>query len=329
MSGVGVPVRKRVFISYAHDDTEHVDRVRDFNHFLRRSGIDADLDLPAGERRQDWALWMLRGIRDSRHVIVVASPAYKRRAEGDADADEGRGVQWESALLRNIVYEDPAAAEEKIVPVVLPGGSADDLPLWLGPRTHGHFVVEDFTVDGAERLLRLLTGQPYETLPPLGPVPVLPPREPVESLPPLPPLEPASVPPPLEPTLVLPPPVTGSKPVPHPEPPPATFVMPDSKDLVDALMAVPVLRRKDYRHELLLMMTDSLGGSEYVFDVPESDDARTHLRALDRGVRRTTLMPDAVLKAMYLSLKEIAPDDIGTRRVRDLLVGCGLALGAA
>lgn len=38
----------RVFISYAHDDQKHVDRVRDFWSFLRSCGIDAELDLPAG-----------------------------------------------------------------------------------------------------------------------------------------------------------------------------------------------------------------------------------------------------------------------------------------
>ncbi|WP_369169921.1 TIR domain-containing protein [Streptomyces sp. R28] len=291
-----VPVPGRVFISYAHDDDKHVEDVREFYHFLRRCGIDADLDLPAGERRQDWSLWMLRGIRNSRHVIVVASPQYKRRAEGDAAAGEGLGVQWESMLLRNLVYEDQAAALEKIVPVVMPGGSAADLPMWLGGRSHSHYAIEDFTVDGAEPLLRLLTGQPHHTEPPLPP-------------------------------LVLHPPITSSTPVPAPEPPPPTFVMPETKDLVDALMACPRLRQKSYRYELLEMMTKSLGSPEYIFDVPESDDARTHLRRLDEGIRRTTLMPDAVLKAMYLSLKDIAPGDIGTKRVRDLLVACGLVLG--
>ncbi|WP_164904883.1 SEFIR domain-containing protein [Streptomyces cyaneus] len=311
MSDVSVP--GRVFISYAHDDAGHIDKVRDFYHFLRRCGIDADLDLPAGERRRDWALWMLRGIRDSRHVIVVASPEYKRRAEGDAAPGEGKGVQWESMLLRNLVYEDHAAALEKIVPVVLPEGSAKDLPVWLGGSPTGHYAVEGFAVDGAEKLLRLLTGQPYETEPPLGPKPVLAPREPVAAATPL----------------VLHPPVTASAPVPPPDPPPPTFVMPEPKDLIDALMACRKLRQLYYRHELLEMMSESLGGPDYVFDVPESAEARTHLRALDGRIRRTTLMADAVLKVMYLALEEIAPDDIGTKRVRELLVACGLVLGEA
>ncbi|MEV3909671.1 SEFIR domain-containing protein [Streptomyces canus] len=294
----------RVFISYAHDDQKHVDRVRDFWSFLRSCGIDAELDLPAGERRQDWALWMLRGIRRSRHVIVVASPEYKRRAEGGAEAGEGAGVQWEAALLRRLVHGDPAAALDRIVPVVLPHGSADDLPDWLGGRATTFYTVEDFTISGAERLLRLLTGQPYETEPPLSPRVVLPPR--------------ASAPP-----LALPAPVAAQVPVPPPQPPPATFLFPEPKALVDALLACEKLHQLDARHELLVLMGENLGLGRVFDGVDESRDARTHLRALVRRSSRS-LTPDAVLQALYFALVDITPDDTGTERVRALLVASGL-----
>ncbi|MCI0690172.1 MAG: CHAT domain-containing protein, partial [Sporichthyaceae bacterium] len=166
----------QVFISYAHDDQEHETRVREFWTFLRTNGIDAILDLPAAERRQDWPLWMQDRAREARFVLVVASPAYRRRAEGEAAADEGRGVQFEAALIRDEVYRDRAASLDRIVPVVLPGCSAGDIPAWLGPHTTTHYVVSEYTVAGAERLLRLLTGQPFETVPPLGTVPALPAR---------------------------------------------------------------------------------------------------------------------------------------------------------
>ena len=98
----------RVFISYAHDDAAHEDRVRDFWLFLRAQGIDARLDLPAAEQRQDWAQWMTRQVRDADRVLVIASPEYKRRAEGDAAPGEGRGVQWEARLIRERVLRRPA-----------------------------------------------------------------------------------------------------------------------------------------------------------------------------------------------------------------------------
>jgi len=294
----------RVFISYAHDDDdEHADQVREFWRFLRANGIDALLDLPAGEIRQDWSLWMLRGIRDSRRVIVVASPQYRRRADGDALAGEGAGVQWEARLLRDLVYEDPEDALDRIVPVVLPGSAPADLPVWLSPGSHTHYTVEDFTETGAQSLLRLLTGQPYETVPDLGPVPLLPPRE-----------QPAAG-------------GRSGRSATVSGPPPA-FRMPDQTSLVDALMGCPAMHRLARRHELLSLMGEFLGLG-HAFQVPEDSDARTHLRALDGRIRRTTLTSDAALKAMYFALKEIAPDDIGTKGVRDLLVACGLVFGEA
>ena len=78
------PAPVRVFISYAHDDEAHQERVRGFWLFLRANGIDARLDLPAAERRLDWAQWMTRQVRDADRILVVASPEYRRRAEGDA-----------------------------------------------------------------------------------------------------------------------------------------------------------------------------------------------------------------------------------------------------
>ncbi|HUZ54305.1 MAG TPA: CHAT domain-containing protein, partial [Streptosporangiaceae bacterium] len=166
----------RVFISYAHDDPAHEERVREFWLFLHRNGIDAHADLTAQEQRQDWTQWMTREIRSARHVLVIASPQYRRRAEGDAAPDEGRGVQWEAGIVQELIYADQQAALQRVLPVVLPGCSADDFPQWLRPASTTHYVVSDYTVGGAERLLRLLTGQPWETDPDTGAVPFLPPR---------------------------------------------------------------------------------------------------------------------------------------------------------
>ena len=180
-SGLGagptaVAATGQVFISYAHDDAVHEDRVSQFWRFLRDQGVDAKLDLAAAEQRQDWAQWMTQQVRDADRVLVIASPEYKRRAEGDAGPDEGRGVQWEARLIRDRFYAEQQAGLAQIIPVVLPGRSAADIPFWLGPASTTHYLVSEYTVAGAERLLRLLTGQPAEIEPPLGAMPVLPPR---------------------------------------------------------------------------------------------------------------------------------------------------------
>jgi tetratricopeptide (TPR) repeat protein len=164
-----------VFISYAQGDPEHEGLVRELWVFLRACGIDARLDLAAAADRVDWAAWMTVQVRDADRVLVVASPAYKKRAEGDAGPGEGRGVQWEARLIRDLFLADPDAGMRRCVPVILPGGSAEDIPLWLAPAAGSVYRVSGFTVTGAEDLLRLLTGQPAVLVPELGPVPPLPP----------------------------------------------------------------------------------------------------------------------------------------------------------
>ena len=81
----GRPVR--AFISYAHGDPGHVGLVCQLWVFLRACGVDARLDLAAAKDRVDWAAWMTREVRDADRVLVIASRAYKQRAEG------GRGAR--------------------------------------------------------------------------------------------------------------------------------------------------------------------------------------------------------------------------------------------
>ena len=92
--GTLAPVR--VFISYAHDSDTHREAVREFWVLLRRSGIDARLDRTAAEQAQDWPLWMLDQVRKADFVLCVASPTYRRRAEGTEDP--GR-VCWSRTQL--------------------------------------------------------------------------------------------------------------------------------------------------------------------------------------------------------------------------------------
>ena len=176
MSGIAATSpHGRVFISYAHDNLEHKDRVHQLWCFLRERGIDARADFTAAEQRQDWPRWMLQQIRSARFVLIIASPEYRRRAEGYAAATEGRGVQWEAGLIQEEMYADQTGLN-RFLPVVLPGCSTTDIPHWLRPASTTYYVVSEYTDTGAEKLLRLLTDQPYEMEPPLGAVPTLPRR---------------------------------------------------------------------------------------------------------------------------------------------------------
>jgi hypothetical protein len=158
----------RVFLSYAHEPDGHDEQVRDLWVFLRSRGIDAVLDRPAAERRQDWPLWMAAELRRADYVLVIASPAYRVRAEGRAGFDEGRGVQYEAALIREKLYENREAWFGRIVPVLLAGRVSRDVPDWLGPFTSTTYAVETIDDAGMEPLLRLLLDARPRTARPAG-----------------------------------------------------------------------------------------------------------------------------------------------------------------
>jgi hypothetical protein len=161
----------RVFISYARASVGHEKLVRELWLFLRGQGIDAKLDAPAAEHPQDWTLWILEQVREADYVLVVASAAYRRRAEGLTAPEESRGVPFEAALIREAIYADPATARRKYLPVLLADGHAQDIPAFLGPTSGTHYRVADVTGAGTEQLLRVLTGRPGAAEPGLGPAP--------------------------------------------------------------------------------------------------------------------------------------------------------------
>ncbi|MDR1265043.1 MAG: CHAT domain-containing protein [Propionibacteriaceae bacterium] len=157
----------RVFISYAHDTPEHERVVADFWVFLRQCGVDARLDVYAAQFPQDWPLWMETEITAADFVLMIASPAYRRRSGAEAAPGEGRGVQWEARLIRDAVYSDQEAGGKRFLPVVLPGRSAEELPVWAAPASHTYYTVTSYTPAGVEPLLRYLTDQ-TQPMPPLG-----------------------------------------------------------------------------------------------------------------------------------------------------------------
>jgi hypothetical protein len=158
----------KVFVSYAHESDEHKGRVIAFATFLRSAGIEAVLDLWSAEARQDWYVWAIREMTDADFVLVVASERYRVTGDGSGTPAEHRGVQSEAALLRELVYTDRATWLPKVLPVVLPGHTPDQIPLFLQPYTASRFHVTSFDTTGTEELLRVVLGQPGYIAPEVG-----------------------------------------------------------------------------------------------------------------------------------------------------------------
>jgi len=167
----------KVFVSYAHESDEHKAQVLEFATFLRRTGIDAVLDLWSTDARQDWYAWAIREMTDADFILVVASQRYRMTGDGSGPNTEHRGVQSEACLLRELIYADRARWLPKALPVVLPGHNPDQIPLFLQPHTASRFQVTSFDSTGAEELLRVVLAQPRYLVPEIGAeVPALPPH---------------------------------------------------------------------------------------------------------------------------------------------------------
>jgi hypothetical protein len=167
-------LRASAFISYAHDSAEHREDVRRLWYFLNENGVTAWADLGAEDRRQDWPRRVEEKLADSDYILIVASPEYHRRVNRPSTDPDGRGVEYEAALIRDRLISDRERWHPRILPVLLPGHDRAEIPEFLAPWSSTFYRVRSFTVDGALPLLRILIGQPAEGGPASLPPPVLP-----------------------------------------------------------------------------------------------------------------------------------------------------------
>ncbi|MGM7645471.1 SEFIR domain-containing protein [Nocardia sp. JW2] len=159
----------RVFVSYSHDSPEHKELVREFSTFLRsEAGVDVRLDVWDDKERLDWSLWAIEQLTEADFVLVIASPAYKRRADGTAAADEGRGAQFEAAIIRDGITRDRPRETRRILPVILPGRSVDEVPVFLTAHSTTRYEISEFTTEGVNDLLAALSGVTEHPAPPRG-----------------------------------------------------------------------------------------------------------------------------------------------------------------
>jgi Cold shock proteins len=147
------PRPPRVFISYAHEDGNgaHAQQVRSLTQMLRAEGIDVRIDhIDAGVSR-DWTAWMRQEIETADVILVIISLTYKHQAEGDTSA----GVPYEARLLRNELVHAPGDWGRLVLPVLLPGSTAADLPAFLTPFRP--IAISSLTRTGIGQLLARLS----------------------------------------------------------------------------------------------------------------------------------------------------------------------------
>jgi tetratricopeptide (TPR) repeat protein len=153
-----------VFISYSHDSPEHEANVLALANRLRADGIDAVLDQYESFPAEGWELWGQRQIQAAGFVLMVCTPAYRRRYDGEEEPGKGLGAISEAGFIRQILY-DAGGVNEKFLPVLLTDADSEHIPLAL--RRYHHFSLN--TAQGYEDLRLLLMGQSRVRKPALPP----------------------------------------------------------------------------------------------------------------------------------------------------------------
>jgi formylglycine-generating enzyme required for sulfatase activity/energy-coupling factor transporter ATP-binding protein EcfA2 len=162
--------RVSVFISYSHDSGEHRRRVLEqIANRLRYDNIDANLDQYTEHRPpRSWPAWMLGEIKRADYVLLVCTPRYRERFEGDSPKGQGQGAKWEGAIITLQMYSDELTGNEeekcRFIPVAFCDRNEAPVPAILSGASF--FNVAD--PDRYAALVRLLKGIPTAEKPPLG-----------------------------------------------------------------------------------------------------------------------------------------------------------------
>lgn len=158
--GVGLPkVKPRIFICYAHEDDAHKKMVRDFADLLREHDLDPRIDKDQEGPRAEWDHWALGEIRAADFVAIIASPTCRAVGDGTFSGSGNAGIRSELGVIRNLLQRHPGWSSH-LLPVVLPGRSVDDIPMFLHPATMDHYIVEAFTGKEIEYLLKAIRTTP-------------------------------------------------------------------------------------------------------------------------------------------------------------------------
>ena len=150
---------KRVLISYSHDSPEHSAHVSRLAKKLGDLGLDCCIDQNEPHPIQGWPIWMEREIEKADHVLLICTEIYADRWNNKGQPGEGKGVLWESVLIRNEIYAN-AQSNSKFVCVLFSASDKAFIPKILSGFTF--YVLDDFELDTDSQfgpLYRYLTGQ--------------------------------------------------------------------------------------------------------------------------------------------------------------------------
>lgn len=149
-------VGPRVFVSYAQESASHKHDVTQLCRLLQDHRVDVHFDQQGLDTRRTWEDWINTQILRSDFVIVIASPEYRAVGDGEISDDRRLGVRSEYLRLADLLHRHRNEWTRRILPVVLPGRSPEEIPLGFLPGIGDYYRLDDFSAAGVADLLRVL-----------------------------------------------------------------------------------------------------------------------------------------------------------------------------
>jgi hypothetical protein len=168
---------KKIFVSYSHDNDGHRAKVQEFAERLRKYGFNLTLDLDVEDPPEGWARWMERELANSERILLVFTETYRTRYENEQPANAGRGVAWETHLIRNLLYKT-VPTNTRIRVVVFSENDTQYIPLLLS--SYEVYLLPK-SLDALCRWIK--EDDPKETTTPRSPTKVIPLSHSLNSMP--------------------------------------------------------------------------------------------------------------------------------------------------
>jgi len=152
------------FISYSWDSAPHREWVARLATRLREDGVAVTLDRWAAVPGDQLPEFMNRAIRENEFVLIVCTPAYRKKSE----TGKG-GVAYEGDIISAEIMH--TRNHRKFIPVLRDGEWADAAPATLLGKYYIDFRDDPYAETSYEELLATLHDF-REAAPPIGPVPL-------------------------------------------------------------------------------------------------------------------------------------------------------------
>ncbi|WP_018681513.1 toll/interleukin-1 receptor domain-containing protein [Actinokineospora enzanensis] len=141
-----------VFVCYAHESPRHKADVKLLANLLLESGFDVHLDQFESAVRRDWHQWSVAMMKECDFTLVIASPTCAALANGSAGSERNRGLHQELVVLRTLYQRNPDWWCY-VLPVLVPGQTTKEVPLFLGAEAEGRYSLDDLTRRGIGNLV--------------------------------------------------------------------------------------------------------------------------------------------------------------------------------